>query len=80
MGAINAAQRAGLAVGRDIDIIGVANTVEGERMTPSLSSAGSVDFFDTVARLLLERATGAEQEPAVLDFPWRLFARESAPV
>jgi LacI family transcriptional regulator len=82
--AINAAQRLGLAVGVDVDIIGVGNTVEGERMSPSLSTVGPVDFFDKLARLLLQRATEpvsseASREPAVLDFPWHLFVRESAP-
>ncbi|MEV7660247.1 LacI family DNA-binding transcriptional regulator [Paenarthrobacter sp. NPDC089316] len=76
--AINAAQRLGLAVGADVDIIGVGNTVEGERMSPSLSTVGPVDFFDKLARRLLKRAT-AHVEPAVLDFPWHLFVRESAP-
>lgn len=82
--AINAAQRLGLAVGTDVDIIGVGNTVEGERMSPSLSTVGPVDFFDKLARLLLRRATAqsspdAPKDPAVLDFPWHLFVRESAP-
>jgi LacI family transcriptional regulator len=80
MSAINAAQRMGLTVGRDVDVVGVGNTVEGERMTPSLSSVGPAGFFDAVAGLLLDRAAGATREPGVLDFPWRLFARESAPV
>ncbi|MFK0007372.1 LacI family DNA-binding transcriptional regulator [Paenarthrobacter sp. NPDC090520] len=77
--AINAAQRLGLAVGQDVDIIGVGNTVEGERMSPSLSTVGPVDFFDKLARLLLQRATGTGDAPTVLDFPWHLFVRESAP-
>ncbi|KUM40450.1 LacI family DNA-binding transcriptional regulator [Arthrobacter sp. EpRS71] len=82
--AINAAQRLGLAVGKDVDIIGVGNTVEGERMSPSLSTVGPVDFFDKLARLLLRRATAqsspdAAKDPGVLDFPWHLFVRESAP-
>ena len=79
--AINAAQRLGLAVGKDVDIIGVGNTVEGERMSPSLSTVGPVDFFDKLAHLLLQRATdqGGPETPAVLDFPWHLFVRESAP-
>ncbi len=81
--AINAAQRLGFTVGGDIDIIGVGNTVEGEQMSPSLSSVGPVDFFDKVARLLLERAMGPDagvDRPRVLDFPWQLFVRESAPL
>ncbi|MFI2565872.1 LacI family DNA-binding transcriptional regulator [Paenarthrobacter sp. NPDC018779] len=77
--AINAAQRLGLAVGQDVDIIGVGNTVEGERMSPSLSTVGPVDFFDKLARLLLQRATDPGDKPTVLDFPWHLFVRESAP-
>ncbi|MDQ6740427.1 MAG: LacI family transcriptional regulator [Actinomycetota bacterium] len=77
--AINAAQRLGLTVGRDVDIIGVGNTVEGEQMSPSLSTVGPVDFFDRVAALLLERATGADAQPHVMEFPWQLFVRESAP-
>jgi LacI family transcriptional regulator len=53
-------------------------------MSPSLSTVGPVDFFDKLARLLLQRATApvtseASREPAVLDFPWHLFVRESAP-
>jgi len=80
MSAISAAQRMGLTVGRDIDVVGVGNTLEGERMTPSLSSVGPEGFFDAVARLLLERAAGSGGEPEVVDFPWRLFARDSAPV
>ncbi|MDI2036196.1 LacI family DNA-binding transcriptional regulator [Paenarthrobacter nitroguajacolicus] len=76
--AINAAQRLGLEVGADVDIIGVGNTVEGERMSPSLSTVGPVDFFDKLARRLLKRATD-HVDPAVLDFPWHLFVRESAP-
>ncbi|UXM93100.1 LacI family DNA-binding transcriptional regulator [Paenarthrobacter sp. JL.01a] len=76
--AINAAQRLGLGVGSDVDIIGVGNTVEGERMSPSLSTVGPVDFFDKLARRLLTRAT-SHADPAVLDFPWHLFVRESAP-
>ncbi|XAS67878.1 LacI family DNA-binding transcriptional regulator [Micrococcaceae bacterium Sec5.7] len=78
--AINAAHRMGLAVGTDIDIIGVGNTVEGERMTPSLSTVGPVDFFDSLARRLMDRALGADENPGVLDFPWELFVRESAPL
>ncbi|MFJ5955658.1 LacI family DNA-binding transcriptional regulator [Paenarthrobacter sp. NPDC092416] len=89
--AVNAAQRLGLVVGKDVDIIGVGNTVEGERMTPSLSTVGPVDFFDKLARLLLQRASGQDAvpnqrlaggdtgSPLVLDFPWHLFVRESAP-
>ncbi|OFI36573.1 LacI family transcriptional regulator [Arthrobacter sp. SW1] len=80
MSAVNAAQRLGLTVGRDVDIIGVGNAIEGERMTPSLSTVGPVDFFERVARLLLKRAVdGGTREPEVLDFPWQLFVRESAP-
>ncbi|MEE2570964.1 LacI family DNA-binding transcriptional regulator [Pseudarthrobacter sp. J64] len=78
--AINAAQRLGLKVGHDVDIIGVGNASESERMSPSLSTVGPVDFFERVAQLLLKRAVdGGTQFPEVLDFPWQLFVRDSAP-
>jgi LacI family transcriptional regulator len=52
-------------------------------MSPSLSTVGPVDFFERVARLLLKRAVDGGSTPAappaVLNFPWQLFVRESAP-
>lgn len=78
--AVNAAQRLGLTVGSDIHIAGAGNTMEGERMTPSLTSTGPADFFDLLGALLVQRAeSAAGGSGELIDFPWRLFARESAP-
>ncbi|NJC23800.1 LacI family transcriptional regulator [Arthrobacter pigmenti] len=79
--AISAAQRLGLTVGEDIDIIGVGNSAVDERMAPSLTTVGPAGFFDSIARLLLDRAVGTPrvEEPGVLEFPWQLFVGESAP-
>lgn len=79
MSAVNAAQRLGLRVGIDLDVVGVGNTEEGERMAPSLTSVGPEGFFDDLAKLLVARAQGDELPAQVIDFPWKLFVRESAP-
>ncbi|NYE94972.1 LacI family transcriptional regulator [Psychromicrobium silvestre] len=78
MSAINAAQRLGLRVGVDVDVVGVGNTSEGESMVPSLTSVGPEGFFDELARILVARAQGDEQDPRAVDFHWKLFSRESA--
>lgn len=79
MSAVNAAQRLGLRIGTDLDVLGVGNTEEGERMAPSLTSVGPEGFFDAVAELLVRRAQGDDSPARVIDFPWKIFVRESAP-
>ncbi|WP_427017519.1 LacI family DNA-binding transcriptional regulator [Pseudarthrobacter sp. P1] len=76
---VHAAQRLQLRVPEDVAVMGVGNTMEGELMTPSLSTVGPVDFFDRLADFLLSRAEGTAEAPQVLEFPWRLFVRDSAP-
>ncbi|WP_425863248.1 LacI family DNA-binding transcriptional regulator [Arthrobacter sp. TWP1-1] len=80
MAAINAAQRMRLAVPDDVAVIGVGNTLQGEAMAPSLSSVGPVDFFNRLAEFLVHRATDGAAPHRVLEFPWQLFVRESAPL
>lgn len=80
MSAVNAAQRLGLRIGIDLDVVGVGNTEEGERMAPSLTSVGPEGFFEAIATLLVRRAQGDDSPARVIDFPWKLFVRESAPV
>jgi LacI family transcriptional regulator len=76
--AIQAALRLRLRVPEDVAIIGVGNTVDGERMEPSLSSVGPADFFPRVAEILHQRATGGPTGSGTLyGFEWSLFARES---
>lgn len=79
MSAVNAAQRLGLRIGTDLDVVGVGNTEEGGQMAPSLTSVGPEGFFDAVAELLVNRAQGDTSPARVLNFPWKLFVRESAP-
>lgn len=79
MAAINAAQRMRLAVPEDVAVMGIGNTLQGEAMVPSLSSIGPVDFFNRLARFLVERATQDSLPHRVLEFPWQLFVRDSAP-
>lgn len=76
--ALHAAQRLGLRVPEDVAVIGAGNSLASRTTTPTLSTVGPDDFFDTVADALVARATGADTSPArLLDFPWRLHARGS---
>lgn len=77
--AVHAAQRLRLAVPDDLTVMGVGNTVQGESMVPSLSSAGPVGFFSGLADFLVERAHDPGAPPRVLEFPWQLLLRDSAP-
>lgn len=79
MAAIQAAQHLRLRVPEDVAVIGVGNTTEGEVMTPSLSTVGPVGFFDRLAAILLERAEDPEAPRRLIEFPWQLLVRESAP-
>lgn len=77
--AIHAAQRLRLAVPDDVAVVGVGNTIQGESMVPSLSSAGPIGFFSGLAEFLVERALDPDGPPRVLEFPWQLLLRDSAP-
>ncbi|WP_026553931.1 LacI family DNA-binding transcriptional regulator [Arthrobacter sp. 35W] len=77
--AVHAAQRLQLRVPEDVAVMGVGNTTEGELMTPSLSTVGPIDFFEGLADFLLSRAEGTAGAPQVLEFPWQLLVRDSAP-
>jgi LacI family transcriptional regulator len=67
-----------LRVPEDVAVIGVGNTLDGERMEPSLSSVGPTDFFPRLAKILRDRAIGDPPAGGTLyDFSWSLFARES---
>lgn len=76
--AIHAAQRLRLAVPDEIAVVGVGNTVQGEIMVPSLTSAGPVGFFSGLADFLVERANDPGAPRRVLEFPWQLLLRDSA--
>jgi LacI family transcriptional regulator len=77
--AIHAAQRLRLDVPGDVAVVGVGNTLQGEAMAPPLTSVGPAGFFDGLARFLVERAHDPAAPVRVLEFPWQLFVRDSAP-
>ncbi len=76
--AINAAQRLGLSVPGDLAVVGAGNTIESERVQPSLTSAGPVDFFNRLADLVVGVAQQPQRHPpARHDFDWILHRRDS---
>lgn len=77
--AVHAAQGLRLAVPEDVAVIGIGNTLQGEMMAPSLSSVGPSDFFTRLADFLVDRANDHGKPHRELEFPWRLFLRDSAP-
>jgi len=77
--AIHAAQRLRLSVPEDVAVVGIGNTLQGEAMAPSLTSVGPAGFFDGLARFLVDRAKDHSAPAQVLEFPWQLFVRDSAP-
>lgn len=77
--AVHAAERLRLAVPDDVAVLGIGNTMAGEAMTPSLSTIGPIDFYDRLADFLVERAQFPDKPHQALEFPWRLFVRDSAP-
>lgn len=77
--AVHAAERLKLSVPGDVAVLGIGNTMAGEAMTPSLSTIGPVDFYALLANFLVERAQDPDKPHQVLEFPWRLFVRDSSP-
>ena len=77
--AIHAAQRLQLRIPEDVEVLGIGNTTEGERMTPSLTTVGPEGFFDGLAAFLLDRAENPDGPAGILEFPWKLIVRDSAP-
>ncbi|MFF0269013.1 LacI family DNA-binding transcriptional regulator [Kribbella sp. NPDC004536] len=77
--AVRAAHRLRIDVPRDLAIVGVGNTPEGETLDPSLSTVGPVGFNEALARIIVGRLTDREGAPGeVFDFPWQLIVRESS--
>lgn len=79
IGAIHAAQHLRLRVPEDIAVIGAGNTPDGELMEPALSTVGPTDFFNQLATIIRDRATGADSSPhRVHNFDWSLIVRDSS--
>jgi DNA-binding LacI/PurR family transcriptional regulator len=77
--AVRAAHRLRLDVPRDLAVVGVGNTPEGEHLDPSLSTVGPVGFNEALARIVVGRLTDREGAPGkVFDFPWQLIVRDSS--
>ncbi len=77
--AVRAAHRLRLDVPRDLAVVGVGNTPEGEHLDPSLSTVGPVGFNEALARIIVGRLTDREGAPGkVFDFPWQLIVRDSS--
>jgi LacI family transcriptional regulator len=58
IGALWAAQRLGVEVPDDLEILGIGNTPEVMQTVPQLSSVGAAPYFDDVAELLMQRLRG----------------------
>jgi DNA-binding LacI/PurR family transcriptional regulator len=72
--AINAAHMLGLRVPHDVAVVGVGNTPDARLIAPTLTTVGPTDFYERQARIIIDRALGADDAPARLhEFPWSLF-------
>jgi DNA-binding LacI/PurR family transcriptional regulator len=79
--AVRAAHRLRIDVPRDLAVVGVGNTPEGEHLDPSLSTVGPVGFNEALAKIIVGRLTEREGAPGeVFDFPWQLMIRDSSKV
>jgi len=76
--AIGAAAVLGLRPGVDIGIAGVGNAFDDRSGGVGLTSVGPEGFFDTVADLIVGRATGTDTSPRREHaLPWQVFERET---
>ena len=76
--AVNVAQRLGLSIPDDLAVVGVGNTEEAAEMSPGLTSVGPTDFFDTLAKLIIDTAEHPDDhQPKRHDFPWQLHHRQT---
>jgi DNA-binding LacI/PurR family transcriptional regulator len=80
IGGMRALADRGLAVPRDVQVVGWDDTRAARFSVPSLTSVepGSADIADAVVRLIVERIeAGAGEEPRVIMTPARVVERES---
>jgi LacI family transcriptional regulator len=79
MSAVNVALQLGMSIPDELEVIGVGNTEEAAHMHPSLSSVGPVNFFTSLADLIIEVAQQTDHHlSARYDFPWQLNLRETS--
>lgn len=77
LAALAAAQYAGLRVPDDLLVAGLGNSREAADSTPSLTSAGPVDFFARQAALILDAAAARPGPGRLHPFSWHLHERAS---
>ncbi|SDS04399.1 LacI family DNA-binding transcriptional regulator [Microlunatus soli] len=75
IGALWAAQRLGLGVPDDLEIIGIGNTPESLQTDPQLSSVGPPHYFDKVAELLIQRLNGDGPAERLHVYPAEIWHR-----
>ncbi|HEU5224132.1 MAG TPA: LacI family DNA-binding transcriptional regulator [Candidatus Lumbricidophila sp.] len=78
--AIHAAQRLGLRVPEDVEVIGIGNTPDAGQIHPGLSTVGPQHLFESIADALIEQALAAPSElrdGRQFDFEWHIVERES---
>lgn len=76
--ALGAAAVLGLRPGVDIGIAGVGNAFDDRTGGVGVTSVGPDRFFDTVADLIVGRATGTDTSPRRAHaFAWQVFDRET---
>lgn len=77
--AISAARELGLAVPRDVAVVGVGNTDEGAAIRPALTSVGipALDFTVGIDRLFDRITADRVRRGKELQLPWELIVRES---
>lgn len=73
--ALWAAQRLGITVPDELEIIGVGNTPEALQTDPALSSVGPAPYFDEVAQLLMARLRGEGPTERCHLYPGRVWHR-----
>lgn len=74
-----AAQRLGIDVPRDLSVVGVGNTEEGELVEPALTTIGDPGrSTDASVERLFARIDDPGQPGIVVERPWELIVRESS--
>lgn len=74
--AIRAADRLGLRVPEDVQIVGVGNSTEGQEADPALSSIGAEPIFEPAVKLLVNRLAGKATTQGIrVPVPWKLLLR-----
>ncbi|HVX45562.1 MAG TPA: LacI family DNA-binding transcriptional regulator [Mycobacteriales bacterium] len=70
----------GLSVPQDVAVVGVGNVRQGKAVRPSLTTVGDPGMdFSAAIDCLFRRIDQPDMKPQVIERPWKLIIRESAP-